>query len=235
MSRGSTNHYRVPYLHEKQIEREAQLLLDEWAESGRTVTAPVPVNEIVDDHLRLSLDFDDLRGHFGGQDVLGALWFDDPKIRVDLSLDYVANPSMRGRYNFTVGHEVGHWRLHREHFRNDLNQQMLFTEKGSPAFVCRDGDSAPEEWQANYFAGCLLMPRNLVYTAWQEWRGNDAAVGLADLEITAVVGDRERDERIAQERFCRPLAEKFEVSAQAMRIRLEKLALLVKEVHPGLL
>lgn len=234
MNVGPTNTARVPFLSDPSIEREAQLLLDEWFADGRSAIVPVPVNDIVDDLLKLSLDFDDLRRKFGGQDVIGAIWFDDPKIRVDFSLDYIADPSVKGRYNFTVAHEVGHWRLHREHFRNDPTQKMLFTEKGDPAFVCRDGDNAREEWQANYFASCLLMPRELVYAAWRDWRGNDIPLGIADLEIRSVVGDRSRDERIAQERFCRPLAEKFDVSLQAMRIRLERLQLLVKEVQPGL-
>jgi len=36
------------------------------------------------------------------------------------------------------------------------------------------------------------------------------------------------------EQFCKPLAERFEVSAQAMRLRLQKLELLVKKVTPRL-
>lgn len=56
----------------------------------------------------------------------------------------------------------------------------------------------------------------------------------ADLDLRQLAGDRKRDVEIAREAFCKPLAERFEVSAVAMRIRLENLGLFVKEIEPGL-
>ncbi|MCC6909090.1 MAG: ImmA/IrrE family metallo-endopeptidase [Phycisphaerales bacterium] len=233
MSRVSTNQFRVPYLHERQIESEAELLLREWSEKGHKVSVPIPLEDLVECHLRLPFQVEDLRKRFGGHDVLGAIWFGDGAIRVDSSLDPVLHPEMLGRYNFTIAHEVGHWRLHREHLRRDPAQAMFFNANGEPAFVCRDGDTAPEEWQANHFAGCLLMPRDLLRIAWRQWRGNDDPVSLADLGLNASTSS-ELEQQIAFERFCRPLADDFAASAQAMRIRLEALELLVKEYQPGL-
>lgn len=233
MSRTSTNRFRVPYLRESEIEREARLLLDEWSEPGHAVSVPIPLEEIVECHLRLAFHVEDLRKRFRDYGVLGAIWFSDGTIRVDSSLDPVEHPQMLGRYNFTIAHEVGHWRLHREHLRRDPTQAMLFRANGEPAFVCRDGDTVPEEWQANYFAGCLLMPRDLLRKAWRQWRGNDDPVSLADLGLNASTSS-ELEWQIAFERFCRPLADDFAASAQAMRIRLEALELLVKEHQPGL-
>jgi Zn-dependent peptidase ImmA (M78 family) len=141
---------------------------------------------------------------------------------------------MLGRFNFTLAHEIGHWRLHREHLRNDPNEVSLFQANGKPAFVCRSSQKPPEETQADQFASCLLMPRKLLRAAWAEWRGSDDPVAICDLEIGDYHRDREANENMAMERFCKPLAERFHVSAQAMRIRLQALELLVKEIEPKL-
>lgn len=107
----------VPFLHAKQIEREAGLLLEEYALKFPAVTAPpVPVDGIAELHLQLSLEYLDMKSLFPMADVHGAIWFQQARIGIDQSLDPDANPSRRGRYHFTLAHEVGHWRLHRQHF-----------------------------------------------------------------------------------------------------------------------
>jgi Zn-dependent peptidase ImmA (M78 family) len=84
------------------------------------------------------------------------------------------------------------------------------------------------EWQADAFASYLLMPKAQVIAAWQEWRGNLNAVVLEDLPSVPVPDGRHPD-NATLDRFAKPLAERFEVSAEAMRIRLEKLGLLMRE------
>lgn len=234
MSAQRAGRYRVPYLRESQIEREAQSLLDEWAAKGHSLAVPVPLDDLVELHLGLTFEVVDLRGRFQTGDVLGAIWFNENVIRIDSSLDTRRNPSMLGRFNFTLAHEIGHWRLHRAHLLADPNEAWLFDSNGKPAFVCRDGDRAPEEWQADQFAGCLLMPRQLLRDAWLDWRGDDRPVAIGSLDIPTELATPQANENLAMERFCRPLAERFTVSAAAMRIRLQALELLVKEIHPSL-
>lgn len=234
MTAGPNQKSRVKFMPPIHIEREAKLLLDEWAENGHEITAPIPLDELVEIYLKLPFEIEDLRSRFNGHDVMGAIWFSDGTIRIDASLDPHEFPHLRGRYNFTVAHEVGHWRLHRAQLLEDPNEQMLFEAGGKPAFVCRDGDSVPEEWQANMFASCLLMPRELVFSHWHDWRGDDDPVQDSGLDVRQLSGDRKRDVEIAREAFCKPFAERFEVSAAAMRIRLETLELFVKESQPGL-
>ncbi|MFN9131424.1 MAG: hypothetical protein ACK5XO_01945, partial [Phycisphaerales bacterium] len=53
-------------------------------------------------------------------------------------------------------------------------------------------------------------------------------VVLADLP-PAPVADGRDPANTTLDRFSKPLAEKFEVSAEAMRIRLEKLGLLMRQ------
>lgn len=51
----------VSYMPESRIETDAEALLDEFAEaSGAPVTAPVPIDDIVEKHLKLGIEFDDL-------------------------------------------------------------------------------------------------------------------------------------------------------------------------------
>ncbi|MCY7321745.1 MAG: ImmA/IrrE family metallo-endopeptidase [Phormidesmis sp. CAN_BIN36] len=71
-------------------------------------------------------------------------------------------PELRGGFgNSTIAHEIGHWVLHVNHDEAEglTQQQALFSEI-SPPFLCRSfGELKGIEWQAQYFAGCLLMPR----------------------------------------------------------------------------
>lgn len=220
--------HSVPFLHHKAIEEHAEMLLGEWALERAAITEPpVPIEDILELGLKLDFEIGDLRGTLGHDDVLGAIWFGDRLIKVDQSLDPTRNSRLLGRYRFTIAHEVGHWRLHRQHLMNDPSAAMLFEQDGTPAFVCRSTAKPSEEKQADMFASCVLMPRRLVFEAWEEWRGSRDEVALADLAFNP-------DDEIALDAFCRPLAERFEVSAQAMRYRLEKLELIVKEVEPRL-
>lgn len=226
---------RVPYRTDSYIEDEAQHLVSDWfASKGKPAKLPIPVEEMIEFQLELALSIADLRTELGHPDVLGGIWFGSREIKVDKSLEYEENPVMRGRYNFTLAHEVGHWCLHREVLAADPSAMHLFEKDSAPAFVCRSSVRPREEIQADMFAGYLLMPRQMVYDAWQEWRGNDDPVRIGDLPIGNYHGNRDADRNMAMDLFAKPLAELFHVSGQAMRIRLQKLELLVEEITPRL-
>lgn len=234
MRRALAQKERVPFLTEKVIEEHAQLLLHEWAAKCGELTLPLSLEDIIELHLGLTYEIDDLCSRYGKSDILGAIWFNENMIRVDRSLDPHENPSKLGRYNFTLAHEIAHWRLHRSHLRDDPAAASLFEPNGEPAFVCRSTDKPREERQADQFAACLLMPRRELRDAWLRWRGTDDPVVIATLPIGDYHSDRKANEEMAMDRFCRPLADQFGVSAQAMRIRLQALDLLVKELEPRL-
>ncbi len=236
MARGAVvNKSCVPFLHERVIDEHARWLLDEWAESHPPVTEPpVPIEEILEIGLGLDFEICDLQTELGHPDVLGAIWFGDRLVKMDQSLDPSITPKMLGRYRYTLAHEAGHWRLHRQHLMDDPAAVSLFEERCEPAFVCRSSAKPREEWQADRFAACMLMPRQFVFDAWMIWRGSDEPVAVTELSIDGYHDDRQANEEMAMERFCRPLADQFEVSAQAMRIRLQVLELLVKEKEPRL-
>jgi hypothetical protein len=247
---------KVPYLAEEAIEADAESLLVEFAHARDVVIeAPIPIEDIIEKHLKLGVEFDDTHRLFGiphsglglgeGPDILGAIFFDEKRIVIDESLDPEDNPAKEGRYRFTLAHEGGgHWRLHRRLFANDAAQASLFQEQVAPSVICRSNQTKePVEWQADFYASCLLMPRKLVFAAWdqifpdrkQRILAPETPIDHPFVEISQIIhcdGDREylESEDMALDRIARPLAEIFLVSPIAMRIRLEKLGLLHRGV-----
>jgi Zn-dependent peptidase ImmA (M78 family) len=243
----------VPYLADETIERDAEALLAQFAHArGMPIRAPIPIEDIIEKHLKLHMEFDDLhrllgvpRGGSGTEaDIFGAIWFETGEIVIDESLDPEERPSIEGRYRFTLAHEGGgHWRLHRPLVQANSGQDSLFGDTRRPTVVCRSSQSKQRvELQADLYASCLLMPRKLVLQAWRERFGNENPRVLCrknripllsdiDEEIAEQVQsfDQEGDEQVL-EVFSRPFAKKFLVSPIAMRIRLERLGLLHREV-----
>ncbi len=246
----ATRREEVPYLPKQHIEREATALLGEYCERHGDVTAPpIPIDEIIELHLGLVIELKDMRRLFSFADVHGALWMKEKIVGVDQSLDPAVSPNKTGRYHFTLGHEAGHWRLHREHYLEDPNQGNLFGDGvAKPAYVCRSSEAKKRvELQADFFAAYLLMPREMMTAAWKTWRGNLDPVALDELRvherkiITSEVLRRgglamgqENMDNAMMEWFCRPLADQFQVSAEAMRIRLEDMRLLLREREASL-
>jgi hypothetical protein len=133
--------------------------------------------------------------------------------------------------------------VHRHLFAKDPAQAFLFGGRAAPSFVCRSSDAMKrEEWQANFAASCGLMPRNSVIETWRERFGDTNARILkrknrinlpsdASGEMAEVCRSiNEQRDVEAMNEFVRPFAEKFLVSMVAMRIRLERLGLLQREV-----
>ena len=125
----------VPYLSEAAIERDAAALLAEYAYArGAAIVPPIPIEDIVEKHLKLRVEFDDTHRLFGisrdpehGADILGAIFFDEARIVIDESLDPEERYGMEGRYRFTLGHEGGgHWRLHRWIFSTRTDSRRVF-------------------------------------------------------------------------------------------------------------
>jgi hypothetical protein len=238
----------VPFLREEVIEGEAEMLLAEFGrEHGEVVCPPVPIDEIIELHLKLEFEIRDLQTLFGFGDVHGAIWFRERRIAVDEQLDPARHPGKRGRYHFTLAHEAGHWRLHRKHYTVPEGQRDLFDGEPKPSYICRSTEKKlPVEWQADCFAASLLMPYKLVRSAWEEWRG-----GLEPIILTEMPDRRQRlqaetvrrggskpgpdgEGDMILENAVRPFADLFQVSAEAMRIRLEKFGLVARKKEASL-
>ena len=102
----------VPYLPDEAIERDAAALLAEFANArGIVLEPPIPVEDIVEKHLKLRIYFDDLharlnipRPESGQTDILGAI-YGDGSIFIDETLDPDEYPALESRYHFTVAHD----------------------------------------------------------------------------------------------------------------------------------
>jgi Zn-dependent peptidase ImmA (M78 family) len=241
----------VPFISENEIERDVERLLGEFM-LARCVSleAPIPIEDIVEKHLKLGVEFDDLHARFGlpqpeegnEPEVLGAIYLESRRIVIDESLDPEEHPGMEGRYRFTLAHEAGgHWRLHRHLFARSSGQSSFLNEP-APSILCRTSKAKERiEWQADFYGSCLLMPRAMVLAAWRDHFGDNAPRTVRRRSIIAVpqgsnpmirsVFERfeaQRQEELIRE-LVRPFAGKFRVSLTAMRIRLEKLGLLLRD------
>lgn len=131
-----------------------------------------------------------------GDDVSGVLYVDKGKG----TIGYNPNES-EVRRRFTIAHELGHYELHR------LNKE-IFVDNGKKQFnaLFRDHRSSKGEdiieQEANAFAAALLMPRNLLIKE----------IEKRDIDLSSDDDDVIRD-----------LAQKFQVSVQAMTIRIGNL------------
>ena len=250
MKDDSARKKNVPYLADAMIENDASALLAEYAQARRSISKPpIPIEDIVEKYLKLSLEFDDTHRLFDvprpidGPDIIGAIFLEEARIVIDESLDPEDHPEKEGRYRFTLAHEGGgHWRLHRHLFAKNPAQGALFDEPTVASVICRSSEAKKRmEWQADFYASCLLMPRGLVFAAWDEKfpgrrchvmdRSRRDAIGLiADAEERQdQLNIEEWETDLAMEAIARPFAEMFLVSPHAMRIRLETLNLLRRE------
>lgn len=74
-------------------------------------------------------------------------------------------PQLKGGFGeSTIAHEIGHWVLHID--TQKVDRYIRLRQKGVEVkiqpFLCRESNLARIEWQAQYFAGCLLMPQQIL-------------------------------------------------------------------------
>jgi Zn-dependent peptidase ImmA (M78 family) len=231
---------RVSTLTLQQLEQRASQLLAEYALTlGGEVPVPIPVKDIAENELGLRVQCMNIRALLESSDeeddILGLMDFEKNRILIDQSLDPDVLPHRLGRYRFSIAHEIGHWRLHK---KKVLENQARTNQ---PPIICRDSgrEKMPMvEWQAENFASFLLIPRDRLLDAWgteppfvfnvQESGSRELRAmwmsSKADPNATRRAFARECEKRFEQ--FADRLAWAFEVSKQAMAIRLEGIGLL---------
>lgn len=239
----------VPWMSPQAFDDEAAVLLAEYANArGQVSDPPVPIDDIVEEHFGIVIEYRDLQVEFPEGDVQGAIYVNSKKIVVDHRLVPEDNPSMLGRYRFTLAHELAHWRLHRHlYLRRDNEPALIKSGDARPDHVMRSRSSDFKEVQANRLAACILMPREMIKRAWHQIQGSMDPVYLDDLrpkqqqilsaEVLRRGGFKDGDDAIDNmmlEHVARPLADRFEVSPDAMRIRLESISLLQRKKEPSL-
>ena len=99
------------------------------------------------------------------------MFFDERRIVIDESLDPEENPSKEGRYRFTLGAR-GRRALAAASspVRQGPGAGLVVRRAGRSVrrLPVEPGQRSAIEWQADFYASCLLMPRKLVFAAWDE-------------------------------------------------------------------
>ncbi len=170
-------------------ERAAQVLasVPEWLWDGETL--PVPVEDIADSVYGLLVrDVDDMSAAPGaprldpGQSLSGLLLPARGEIWVNAGEARVW-PTRR---RFTIGHELGHWELHRDLQRSLFCRSTSVKEDQRP--------SVPDiEEEASLFAAALMMPQWLMLQAYGR-HGNDLDAMCKTFRASGVAMQRRMDD-----------------------------------------
>ena len=217
---------KVPWISKEKIALKDMDLIEAFqVVAGYRVKPPIPVEDIFERVLGLRLLYEDLEKVSGSNDVLGATYVESGVICIN---ERLFEHSSEGRLVFTCAHEVGHWVLHRRYVdMEETNNSKV------EAIVCSlKNAKAPIEWQADYFAACLLMPEKEIREAFQKVCSPEPLV-ISNAKRATEEGSPCDEPFVEQWPFIAAVmceAGGFSnVSKQAMIIRLQDLGLLINK------
>lgn len=221
---------KYPYIVPSEIEQAAGDLLTRAFGSG----TPVPVDlesvlfDVLAEEEELAFDDENVLGYQDGDRVLGRMSPFQNKIEICATLrEPHSGGRLKGRYRFTVCHEIGHWILHRPlHLQSPSSRSCgLFGSEGGQFHMVSlnrnifssDVKPPPEEVQANRFAAHLLMPKSLLRREFVRRFGRSQVVTERGRSVTGTAVELAH----RTTRGVSSLCDAFEVSRQAMAIALE--------------
>lgn len=137
---------------------------------------PVPVEDIVDScfglHVRLVEDLSTAPGAPETDGNLSGLLLTGPG---EIWVNKEEALRWPGRKRFTIGHELGHWELHRTGQQSLFCRTASIDDKESAEATTRPAIPVTEE-EANAFAAALLMPAELFISEHTRLNGDLPAV-----------------------------------------------------------
>jgi hypothetical protein len=163
-----------------------------------------------------------------GDDVEGVTLFipgSKPRVRIAEALSIDARRAHRLRTTLT--HEYGHVKLHAYLFDVEEPSRLLentVEERSAKCLRQRILDAAPAdwmEWQAGYMCGALLMPVTHVKRLCHDFLTSQNFFSPLEVDSTPALDLR------------RTMAQRFDVSDDAARVRLLKLRLLTQDAVPA--
>lgn len=150
--------------------------------------------------------------------VLGRIRFGNPP---EITL-YRETNARDGRERFTLAHELAHFYLDHGRYLREESASAADLDKLNTSDPGPDGIERIE-WQANYFASCLLMPE-MVFV--DQFRHLCRRFDIHDHGFGELFLDEQECNKENYLRVTDRLMNAFGVSRQAARIRLETLGLL---------
>ncbi|MEA5509055.1 ImmA/IrrE family metallo-endopeptidase [Crocosphaera sp. UHCC 0190] len=144
------------WYNKEEIEDLADTLLIEVESKRRRRLPAFNLAEVIADYLDLGIVWEQISGDKEGE-IAAMIIPTEREIIINSSID----ESNEGFKQSTIAHEIGHWILHINH--DAVHKFIDYREQGIDLtlkpFLCRSRQSSQKnEWQAQYFASCLLMP-----------------------------------------------------------------------------
>jgi len=208
---------QVPHREEEDLEEVAFNFLERTGYSGGRVSldsvCEAPITEQGLELKYVSLPDTGERGTL----ILGTIHFSPLCITV-----YESPDISRERQRFTLAHELGHLLLgHQEFLSSEYCETDDIEVEKSPDLGIKD--IVRMEWQANYFASCLLLPKR--YFLEDFYRIADS-LDIRDRGFGFIFLDGQRVNRDAYFNVSGPLMRDYGVSRTAVKLRLKRLGLL---------
>lgn len=209
----------VPYLEKEEIESKSLEILE--LHQNDSVMSPIEkICSELNDNGSLEIKFvDDLGADSTGFEILGKVQFDPDKIFIKKGQENYH------RKRFTIAHELGHYFLnHEKYLEGEFYSQK--DEEENYLNSINSLDIKRLEWQANYFASCLLLPREQFLKEFFKLYEKE---NLVDKSFGILYVDNQSCNLDTFYRLTNQLRSMFQVSRQVIEIRLKEENIMVDE------
>lgn len=205
---------KIRYLREDEIEEKAQAFLEKY---HPTFSLYIPIEEIIE--FALNIDIIPVPGLLKATDKIGLNVdaFYSPKHR-SITVDEFVFEKRKHRYRFSLAHEIAHKILH-----DDVYDVGTFTSVDEYLSFINELPSdvgKRAQWQANEFAGRILMPTRLLKEEFEK--------AIAETEKETEFSLEKEPKIVAESAIEYFLRDLFRVSSEAIRIRLENEGLIAR-------
>ena len=196
--------YYIPFLSSEELKKKAKEIYQ---------LQPLQTNDVAGEVLAKNFPMIEVRYDNLSQGLLGTI--DIRHNIITLSEDIISDTN---RVHFTLAHEIGHLVLHRKFLRKEFSSVDDYIDIS----VLSDKNIKRMEYQANVFASYLLLPERKFYYE----------VALLFKEYSITKGRLYLDHQFCNRRnvslILQRLSKKFQVSRQAIAIRLKNEKLLIE-------
>jgi Zn-dependent peptidase ImmA (M78 family) len=211
------NRRLVAYREDSEIEEACENILKLIGYDSGEVSL-VKICELLSAESKLNISFEEVNGSINKKgNVLGEIRFVPLEIKI-----YKIKDHTKEREKFTLAHELGHYLLaHSRYMKGEYVEEVDLDVENPAQLGVKD--IMRMEWQANYFASCLLLPTSQFVA---DFFSVAESLGLRDRGFGALYVD---DQPCNLNNFYKVtyiLKMKYQVSRAVVKLRLKKLGLL---------